>query len=198
MSRRALLAIVLGSAAMLPATASAEPLVATKSMPVTGRAPQVCSIQAPRVQSGALINFSGLDGDTLRVTEFANSKTLATQPASATVSFEAVCNMAHRVVIESENNGLWPVDGRIVTAPSGFTTAVPYLAQVKWNGASSVMATDAKSRRIVQQTVPVDAPAAGDIELTLSIAAGASNGQVNSPLIAGDYTDTVRITLEPQ
>ncbi len=183
---------------LFAAPAAAQSLTATTAMPVTGSVPQVCAMQQGSIQSGSLVNIAGLDGDTLRIIQFVDPATLSVKAASATISFDAVCNFPHAVRIESSNNGLWPVDGRITQAPGGFAYAVPYTAQVTWGVANAQFSADAKTRRAAQQTINVEAPAAGQLNLRIEIAEGASNVENRAPVIAGTYVDTVRIFLEPR
>ena len=184
--------------ALIAAPAAAQSLTATTTMPVIGSVPQVCAMQQGSIQSGSLVNIAGLDGDTLRIIQFVDPGTLSVKAASATISFDAVCNFPHAVRIESSNNGLWPVDGRITQVPGGFAYAVPYTAQVTWGLANAQFSADAKTRRMAQQTINVAAPAAGQLNLRIEIAEGASNVENRAPVIAGTYVDTVRIFLEPR
>ncbi len=184
--------------ALIAAPAAAQSLTAVTTMPVTGSVPQVCAMQQGSIQSGSLVNIAGLDGDTLRIIQFVDPSTLSVKAASATISFDAVCNFPHAVRVESSNNGLWPVDGRITQVPGGFAYAVPYTAQVTWGIANAQFSADAKTRRIAQQTINVAAPAAGQLNLRIEIAEGASNVENRAPVIAGTYVDTVRIFLEPR
>ena len=196
---RSLLLIPLALPLMVVAApAAAQSLTTTTTMPVTGSVPQVCAMQQGSIQSGSLVNIAGLDGDTLRIIQFVDPSTLSVKAASATISFDAVCNFPHAVRVESSNNGLWPVDGRITQVPGGFAYAVPYTAQVTWGLANAQFSADAKTRRIAQQTINVAAPAAGQRTLRIESAEGASHGENRAPVIAGTYVDTVRIFLEPR
>ena len=186
------------AASLLAQPAAAQSNSASKTLPVTGRAPVICAIDNPRVQPGSLVNFSGVDGNTLRILQFADPQTLAAKAASATIAFAAVCNFPHRIRIESQNNGMWPTDGRVSAAATGFAYAVPYQARATWDGVDVRLDTDGKVRRTEQSSATVDEPAAGDLDLLIDIAQGASNVAVNAPLLAGDYIDTLRIFLEPQ
>ncbi len=194
-------ALILMPLALIAAPAMADSLpslTATQAMPVTGNVPQVCAMQQGQIQPGSVVNIAGLDGDTLRIVQFVDPATLSVKAASATVSFEAVCNFPHAVRIESANNGLWPVDGRITAAPAGFAFAVPYSARVDWGPANSSFDADAKTRRLSEQVINVDTAVAGQLNLRIEIAEGASNVENRAPVVAGTYTDTVRIFLEPR
>jgi hypothetical protein len=187
--------ILFGSLTVPAAAQSAQD---AKSFPVVGSAPEVCTLERPRIQPGQLVNFNGLDGDTLQILELVDSQSLAARPARVTLSFTAVCNFPHRVRVESQNNGLWPTDGRQVTDAPGFATALPYEARVEWGPTNGRLEADAKVRHLVEQRISVDAPAAGELKLSLRLEAGASNTQVNAPVLAGVYGDTLRIYLEPR
>lgn len=198
----ALLALA-GAALAVPGTASAQSDGGqsgsiTHSMAVTGNTPEICALQPGATQVGSLVNISGLDGDTLTVIQFVDPQTLAIRAANATISIAAVCNFPHRLRIESENNGMWPGDGRQSLDKNGFTSAVPYTARVNWSGTTNTLTTDGRVRQLVDQRVNISAAAAGNLELRVEIAPGASNTRVNAPVLAGTYSDTLRIYLEPR
>ena len=193
------LAALATAAPAFAAEVAPSPSIATPTqLPVTGRVPQTCALQQGRIAPGGLVNIAGLDGDTLRIIQFVDPNTLAVRPASATISFEAVCNFPHSVRIESQNNGLWPVDQRVTDRPAGFAFAVPYTASISWGPVTSQFQTTAKVRGLSQQVIVVNDPVAGDFNLRISIEDGASNVETHAPLVAGTYVDTVRIFLEPR
>lgn len=179
-------------------TASAQTDTASREMPVTGRTPQVCALQDGRIQAGGLVNIAGTSGATLQIQQFVDPQTLAARAASATVDFDAFCNFPHNVRIESQNNGMWPTDGRVSASTQGFAYAVPYDAKVRWGGSNTTLNTTGKVRQITQQSVTIDQPAQGTFELRIEIAEGASNVENKAPVLAGDYADTLRIYLEPR
>jgi hypothetical protein len=193
-----LLALAVSAATFGAAPALAQSATAVRTMPVTGNAPQVCAMQRGAVQPGGLVNINGIDGDTLRILQLTDSQTLAARAASATISFAAVCNFPHRVRIESSNNGLWPTDGRISSTSPDFASAVPYQAQLLWGSANGALSADATVRQIANRSWDVNQPTAGDLQLRIEIQQGASNVEVNAPVLAGGYADTLRIFLEPR
>jgi hypothetical protein len=183
-----------GLALALAGGASAQE---AKTFDVVGSVPQICTVQEPTISAaGPLLNFRSLNGTTLQVDQLVDSQTMTTRAASVDVSFEATCNLPHRIVLESQNNGLW----RNVTGapPSGFADGVPYTATLTWGLINSRFEVDASSRRTSEQSVLVDEATAGEILIRLAIQPGASNLRANAPLIAGTYQDTLRVTVEPQ
>ena len=188
---------------ILAALAGATPALAQNSsavrtMPVTGSVPRTCAIGQGRIAPGGLNNIAGLDGDTLRIIQFTDPATLQVRAASATIAFDAVCNFPHEVRIESQNNGLWPIDQRVAGRPEGFAYAVPYTARINWGPVTTQFDADAKVRNQTQQVVAVNDAVAGEFRLRIQIEDGASNVETRAPLIAGTYVDTVRIYLEPR
>ena len=171
---------------------------ATRTLPVTGSVPQTCAMAEGKIAPGSLNNIAGLDGDTLRIFQFTDPATLQVRAASVTISFDAVCNFPHEVRIESQNNGLWPIDQRVSDRPAGFAYAVPYTARVNWGPVDAQFDATAKVRSQNQQVVAVNDAVAGEFRLRIEIQDGASNVENRAPLVAGTYVDTVRIFLEPR
>ena len=190
--------ILLGALAGTTPALAETTSTATRSLPVTGSVPQTCAMQQGKIAPGSLNNIAGLDGDTLRIIQFTDPATLAVRAASVTISFDAVCNFPHSVRIESQNNGLWPIDQRVSDRPAGFAYAVPYTARVNWGPVNAQFDADAKVRSQNQQVIAVNDAVAGEFRLRLEIEDGASNVETRAPLVAGSYVDTVRIFLEPR
>ncbi len=179
-------------------TAQAANPVASRTMPVAGSVPNVCTMDRGRVQPGGLVNVTGLDGDTLRIEQLTDPQTLAARAASATVTFVAMCNFPHQIRLESQNNGLWPVDARVASTTPGFASALPYRANVAWGQTTGSLEADAKVRATNEQRIAVNGASVGDLRLRVELQQGASNGESNAPVVAGIYTDTLRIYLEPR
>jgi hypothetical protein len=199
MRGRSLCLIAGSSLVVLAATpAAAQPAPSEQTFTVAGSAPQVCTMDRGRIQPGGLVNFGGLDGDTLQIIQLTDPTTLSARPASATIAFAAVCNFPHQIRIESENNGLWPTDGRMSSDVAGFAYALPYAASVSWGTTNGELEANAKVRQLVQRSFFVDQATAGNMELRIEIEAGASNVQNNAPVLASGYGDTLRIFLEPR
>lgn len=189
---------LLASAMLAAPAVQAQNRVVTRAMPVSGNTPQVCALQPGRVRTGELVNFQGNDGDTLRVLTLVDPATLVARAAKATVLLEGVCNFPHRVRVESQDNGLWPNEGPVAPTSTEFATALPYQISFTWADRSGTLEADAKIRQPHEVHAEIDEPAAGQLELSIEIDAGASNTQLGAPVLAGDYADTLRIFLEPR
>ena len=189
-----ILAALAGTTPALAATTN----TAITTLPVTGSVPRTCAMAEGKIAPGSLNNIAGFDGDTLRIIQFTDPATLQVRAASVTISFDAVCNFPHEVRIESQNNGLWPIDGRVSDRPAGFAYAVPYSARVNWGPADAQFDANAKVRSQNFKVVAVNDAVAGEFRLRIQIEEGASNVETRAPLVAGTYADTVRIFLEPR
>jgi len=196
--RSALLGLGSAAAALAAALpASAQTTVTSKPIQVSGQVPESCTVGAPALSASGQENFRGLDGNLLQVDQLVDPTTLSTRAASAELVFASFCQTAHRLILESRNNGLFREPGNGSTPAPGFGYAVPYLATAYWGPQVLRLRADASTRRINQDWVGAG-PTVGDLKLRLDIAAGATNDRPNSPLVAGLYTDIIRITLEPQ
>lgn len=187
-------------AASLPALLCAGLLAAPANAAdyfVRGSVPQICSVELPALLTGTpAINVNGLSGSTLLIAELTDPTNFAVRAASFGVGFNAVCNYPHRIVVESQNNGLWRDTATPV--PAGFADAVPYSATLTWGDVNTTFQADAATQRIADFSVSVGHATQGHIGLFMQILPGASNAQAFAPLLAGIYRDTIRVTVEPQ
>lgn len=197
MIRSLVLGAMMTAAALAAPQAIAQTRVASRTVPVTGNAPNVCAMQTPRLAAGKQINFRGLNGSTLQIDTLVDPATLATRAASVDVLFDAVCNFPHLLRVEAQYNGL-SRNSELTAAPGGFASAIPYTATVNWGPQTTTLNADAQIRRVHEQVLTVAEPTAGELKLRLEIQPGASNVQSNAPVLAGNYADTLRVTLEPQ
>jgi len=181
-----------------PGIAHAQSNSATRTMAVNASVPRSCTIGAPILDSSAQVNFRGINGSMLQIDQLVDPTTLSTGAASVQVRFEAVCNLPHRIKLETQNNGLWQSQERGRAAPTGFANAIPYQARLEWLDETLLLNADARAHRIAENSLLVNEGRVGDLRLRLEIDPGATNAQANAPIVAGTYNDTLRITLEPQ
>lgn len=167
-----------------------------QAVAVRGQADQICVLASPELGTGATENFNTPSGGVYVIEQLADPSTLTTRAARLTVSFEAMCNGVHRVVITSDNAGLWRTE--LTTPADGFGSAVPYQLQLDWADETRVLLAEAGSRQAQEWDLLVGRPNAGEILLGFSIDAGATNQGFNTPLLAGVYSDVVTVTVEAQ
>lgn len=190
--------LLLAGFALVPATAIAQTTSDTRNFTVIGSVPGSCAISSPDLAPGQQVNFRGLNGNTLQIDQLVDPFTLSTNAASVEVAFDAVCSFPHRLIVETQNNGLFQTAEATIIPPTGFGFGIPYTASVRWADENLVVLADARSRRIVESSVFVNGVSAGELLVRLDIGPGATNLRNNSPLLAGVYGDTLRITLEPR
>jgi hypothetical protein len=167
-----------------------------QSVTVTGQTNQVCIMASPVLGDGAMENFNTPAGNVYVIQELADPSTLTTRAAQLTLSMTTMCNSVHRVVVASENAGLWRTEA---SAPaSGFGSAVPYTLQLDWADETRSYLAEAGARQVQQWELLVGRANAGDMLLGFSIDAGATNQGFNAPLLAGVYSDVVTVTVETQ
>ena len=178
-------------------TGGSSPDAVTREYPVQGNAPRFCAVGTPTLSTTVSNNVRNLAGGVVTIDTLADPNTLTTRAAEFGILLDAVCNYAHRLTITSENNGLWrdPVAGSV---PAGFAGAIPYEARVDWAGDQTILRAEAEARREQAETALVSLPNAGSMLIDVAITAGATNKATNTPLLAGTYRDTIRVTIEPQ
>ncbi len=169
----------------------------TADFEVAGNTPVICTLALDSGAEDGLINFSTADRNVYRVDQMLDATTLSTRAASFEVTLDGVCNSAHRIRVESLNNGLWQVSETPPARPSGFGTAVPYDVTARWTDQVLLLPADAAIRQPRERSVPINRPASGGLTLRFEIAAGATNLAANAPMVAGAYADTLTIVLEP-
>ena len=191
--------IILGAigAATFAGVASAQTSDARRDFDVIATVPGGCTVSEPSQSPGAQVNFRGVSGSTLQIDQLTDPTTLSTRAASIELSFEAMCHSPHRLIVQSQNNGLFPRSERPAVPPAGFGTAVPYVAIARWGTHNLRLEANAHSRQSRDTWVSSE-PNTGSILLSLQIEPGATNRRQNAPLLAGVYADTLRITLEPK
>jgi hypothetical protein len=197
MSKAPFAVAALAAAALAAASGANAQSSAVASFTVTGSAPRVCTISAPTLTNTNLVNIDSLDGTTLKISQLTDSTTLSTLPASAEISFDAVCTYAHTITIQSLNNGLWR-DGSTQPLQNGFADAVPWTGRLQWGSLNRTFTAGAQNRQIINFAFADANANTGPLLLDISIQAGSTNSVANGPLLAGNYQDTIYVTLEPQ
>ena len=168
----------------------------TQSVVLSATADRACTLSAPELGAGPIENFAIPSGGVYSVQQLADPNTLTTRAARLTLSMDAMCNGVHRLVISSQNSGLWRQG--VPTNPSGFGTGVPYRLDLNWADANNSLLADASVRQARQWLILVGRANAGVIEMEFAIAAGATNAGTGAPMVAGGYADVVTLTVESQ
>ena len=185
-------------AACLAILASTAPAAAQDQQTVTviGTAEQFCSLGQLGHDGGVMVNFDTPAGALFSITELADPQTLTTRAASIALSVEAMCNGVHRLMITSDNNGLYRAT--VEADVPGFGSAVPYRAALNWADQVHLFTADTAARQLVEETMIVGHSHMGELVVQFDISPGATNAGVGVPLLSGEYSDILRITVEPQ
>ncbi|HEX3919750.1 MAG TPA: hypothetical protein VHW60_20620 [Caulobacteraceae bacterium] len=171
--------------------AQAAPVTLT----VTSAVANLCIVGPAQVNSGGATNLGVVSGNTVNIAQLTNDQ-LTTRATAFDITFDATCNAAHRVTVTSERGGL----RRDQTGGNhpGFADGVPYTTRFDWDSSEATLLAPAQSLSEVSQNLDIGAPAAGSLVLHVTIDAGATNLVTNSPLIAGGYSDTLRVVMQVQ
>jgi hypothetical protein len=167
-----------------------------QTVSILGEVDLMCTLGQPSQGTGALNNFDTPSGTVFGITHLTDPETLSTRAANITLTLDAMCNGIHRVVIASDNNGLWRNGAG---APqSGFGSAVPYTANLVWADQEYPLTAEAADRLAVEEQMLVGRPTTGEMLIEFSIGSGATNAGFGAPLLSGEYSDVLRITVESQ
>jgi hypothetical protein len=166
------------------------------SVNIVGEANLMCILGQPSQGDGVLNNFDTPSGTVFGITNLADAETLTTQAANITLTMDAMCNSIHRVIIASDNNGLWR--NGVGATPSGFGSAVPYTANLVWADQQYALTAEAADRQGVEEQMLIGRPNTGAMLIEFSINPGATNAGIGAPLLSGEYSDVLRIKVETQ
>jgi hypothetical protein len=183
---------------LIGALGIAMPATAQESSEVklVGVAKDLCFLGQAEPGDGPLENFENPTGAIFIVTELTDPLTLTTRAADLSLKMNAMCNTPHRLIVSSQNDGLWRTE--VTAATSGFGSAVPYRLGLSWADETRDLAATAASRQAVEWELLIGRPATGNVQLDLSIGAGSTNAGLGAPLLSGSYSDVVTVTVESQ
>ncbi len=198
MKRIAILIFALSATPLLAQGTGVPEGGAQEDYPVIGSVPDNCQLGEPIFSSeNPPVNVQTLTGRIVTIDELMDRDTLSTQATSVELAFAGFCNFPHRIVVESDNNGLFRQSAGNSVA-TGFANAVPYSAELRWADETIRLDADALTRRQVRGAANFTDPVAGSLLLRLQIQPGATNVTTEAPLLAGEYRDVIRITVGPQ
>ncbi|MGV3512405.1 MAG: hypothetical protein ACO1OX_10425 [Novosphingobium sp.] len=182
--RRIMLAV--GILAATPSAAQ-ELNRASQSLELNATAPSACIVRAPRAVAVANATFQSGGDSTARValTRLVDPNTALPRATSFEVAIPAACNASHRVTASSGKGGLGRI-GAVANPGQGFAQLLPYALRLDWAGTRREQASNGGP--IV---LAVANGASGDVALRVNTPEG------GTPLVAGDYDDTIVIQLQP-
>lgn len=160
---------------------------AAQVLELSATAGSACVISTPRARAVTNANFQATgDGNaTVGLTRLVDPNTALPRGASFELEIPATCNASHRVTAASGKGGLGRV-GAAGTQAQGFADLLPYTLRLDWAGASQERSSNAG-----MLVLAVANGATGNLALLVNTPDG------GTPLIAGDYDDTIVIQLQP-
>lgn len=180
---------------------------------ITANAPVICALpntwSVNSTTSGAsAAQFSGTTW-TIPSSQFATASATAVSGAEIAIRLrgQGICNTSHTIQVASARGGLTAGDAE-AAPPAGFTNrrAIRYEAYWVASGqSSSTVALGPKA--VLNASAPGSGPAVPYVvssalappgNRSFDIRIGMPRGAISAPMLAGDYSDTVTVTLAPQ
>lgn len=161
---------------------------------LTASVPKYCKFDSVQAITGDVNIGSttlGLASSTVNILSAANA-TGVMQDFAFTFNATATCNTPSQIVISSINGGL--KDSTPTPVTSGlFLNRIDYIASAHWASAPVAGITTAGSPIASSPPRLVNTAKTGNVTVDVSAVVNTS-----APLAAGDYTDTLRISISPQ
>jgi hypothetical protein len=169
----------------LPAIAGSSD---STSIALSGFAGNVCKLSG---QTAASQNEnSSFANGMYKISTFIDPNTAFPKASSGTITLpQAYCNYGTTIEISSDNKGLRNTGTQV--APSDFRTRVDYTVATTW-GTVTLPTLDTASTPDGKVRQDSGAANKGDIVLTIA------TPNIDAPALAGDFNDTLRITIGVQ
>jgi hypothetical protein len=158
---------------------------------VQGIAPAVCNFSPPIVSQASNMTLGAASSteNLIAISQLNDPATSQLVPASIMLTMKGICNHAHSFSVATLKGGL--LTGN---SAAGFANRVDYATSVFWGSAVSVLETSGAGG----QTTP-DSATSGAVSGTMQVQITISQaGAGNLPLLAGVYSDRIKITFRPQ
>lgn len=179
---------VIVALALLPQAAFAQDIArSAQALELSATAPANCVVRAVRATGASNASFqsSGSAGGQVTITRLVDADTAEPRATTIDIAIPATCNASHRVTARSGQGGLQRL-GAGGAQGSGFAEFLPYSMQVGWAGMQLAQASNQGPLAIV-----VPNGATGELALRIATPAG------GTPLVAGQYEDSIVIQLQP-
>jgi hypothetical protein len=172
----------------LPQFAHAQDVArASQSLELSATAASACVVRTPRAISAANATFqpNGTAGGQVTITRLVDPDTALPRATTVEIAVPATCNASHRVSALSGRGGLQRI-GATGAQGTGFSEFLAYSLRLGWAGLEREQASN-----LGLLAVSVANGATGEVALRVATAAG------GTPLIAGQYDDSIVIQLQP-
>lgn len=183
---RFVLALAGSLAAAAPAFAQ-DTAQASQPLYISGTAPTACVIRDAVASAAQNAVFSAMDAShgQITITQFVDDTTAEPRASDIVISLPVTCNASHRVRVLSREGGLLRAGGQR-TSQGAFSEFLPYQIGLNWAGTQIEQGSDAGA-------ILVNSPngAIGSLDVHVATPGG------GTPLVAGQYDDSITIQFEP-
>lgn len=162
---------------------------------LNGVAEPICGFTAPASSfagTNLAITSAGTVSSTVTINDMIDDNTAFLKPSSISINYQAVCNFAHNLKIESVNDGLFD-SNPVSVVSSGFLTNIKYSSTIEWDGVTNGLVTTGTNSTVFSPVVSVGGANVGNLKILINISGG--NNPLNVPVVAGYYTDTLKIHI---
>ncbi len=147
---------------------------------------RVCGIQSVEIPpQGNVTSVNADNGVAIVFNNFVNPQDSTPLAISFQVNFEAKCNYAHSLRVQSQSGGMTLLGGTPIA--NGFGTRRDYSTEVIWAGNRGSYQTNGNP----QSNVDFQVNGAATDVLTIRLNAPANN----TPLVSGTYSDIIFVNL---
>ena len=160
----------------------------TDTIRVYAAAAPACVVGEVRASGEANATFvPDSAGGTVRISQLVDPQTAEPTATAIALAIPAVCNSAHRLIVESAEGGLQRAGGQpgMRGSATSFGDFLPYDVAIDWASRSVTRTSDQPIAANTQDA------ASGDLNIGIAIPAG------GTVLTAGSYSDTILVRFEP-
>lgn len=187
------MALGLALAVAVPAGVWAQS--ATQNVSLTASVPKFCKYDSVSSFTGT-INIGSTSyntsSSTVEISAGANATGIM-QDWAFTFNAQATCNFASTIQLTSLGGGLRPSPVPPISAGT-FLDKLDYTANGRWSSSAAAALTTVGAAGSVSSSLrPVGAASSGNVTVDVGAVVNTT-----APLLAGTYSDTLRITISPQ
>jgi hypothetical protein len=162
-------------------------------LPMGGEAPPVCAFTAtPSQQTADNMTFAASGGiNQIQIDNLIDPNVGLLNRASIQLEVDGICNRAHSLSVMTNNGGLKHA-GSVLPVGGAFVGHINYRVQVDWAGQTAMLTTDA----VPGKKAPVNligGPNQGSLNISLIV--DEVDNDMNTPVIAGVYSDILTIQI---
>lgn len=162
------------------------------SMEFGGTAPPICTFTSTLAElTSTNMNLASGASNQIEIESLTDPNSSLLKPASIHIEILGTCNQTHFFTVMTRNGGLALSHSPDIVG-GAFVTHLNYRTQVNWAGKSTLMVTDGAPGKKTPSTI-VDGANSGP--LSLQIFVDEAENDMNTPVVAGRYLDTLIVQI---